>query len=127
MKTIEVNKICEISQNNTTPFKYNMEVAILVQAIDDSFQFILGIDDSQQFSEDFGTHLYLPNGVNSLDDLKNVEVKKIEHFKSNEDEYTAYIHTSKGILLAEVYNHHSGYYNHDVYIGKNSEYEIDYL
>lgn len=127
MKTIEVNKMCKISQENPTPCKHNMEVAVLVQALNGSFQFVLGIDDFQQCCEDFGTQLILPNKVKSLNDLQRVKVKKIEYLEVNEDEYSAYIHTTKGPIKATVYNVHNGYYSHSVYIGENGEYEIDYL
>lgn len=151
MKTIEVNKFCEINQENIAPSVKNRDIAInIVQKEKDEKGFInfcLAIDNWQQCSEYFG--VYFEKLREYVDN--NVYVSKIETYRKLRDdedweeftkkELEPYLKPSMGffweeggyclakvygknkelLAIAYVYNNHNGYYWHNVYAISNGD------
>ncbi len=144
MKTIKVNKLCKINQDNIATCRENREIAIniIAQKNDDiDFNYVLAIDNEQQCCEQYGVVLKkLHNGDNE------VFIERIEHdveipkeLLKEVDEYmdfswgggytacNVYGTDNELLYIAFVYNDHNGYYAHKVYMDINGKTEVDWL
>lgn len=147
MRIIEVNKYCEINQDNIAKSVDNRAIAInIIQKVKDEKGFInfcLGIDDFQDCCEDWDA---IYKKIADYDD-NNVYVSKIEaeidyseedvkkyckeylsFLDDEKDDKAGYFHICKVygedeelIALGIVYNYHNGYYSHYVYENENGK------
>lgn len=96
-------------------------------------EFVIAVDNDQSCCEDWGSITSADNlqdfiGANILDFrcIDNADYNEIELTKNHAGEYVdvydcAFIdfETDKGKLQFAVYNHHNGYYGHDIVIQQN--------
>lgn len=150
---INVNKVCEINQENIAPCREDRLIAINVipKDRDESKGFInycLAIDDSQQCCEDFGVELLmLKETKDNIYYVKHIEhnadydlgwlIKTLREFgydrtHINPIEDGSIISKVIGennelIAIGLVYNSHNGYYSHEVYANLNGKTDVSYL
>lgn len=146
MRVIEVNKYCEINQDNIAKSVKDRAIAInVVQKVKDEKGFInfcLAIDDYQDCCEEWDT---IYEKLVDYDD-NNVFVSKIEAeidyseedvekyckeylpFLDEKDDKAGYFHICKVygeneelIALGIVYNYHNGCYSHYIYENENGK------
>lgn len=147
---INVNKICEINQENIAPCKEDRLIAINVipKDRDESKGFInycLAIDSSPQCCENFGVELLmLKETKDNIYYIKHIEhnvdcnITKIlrefgydrRHINPIEDGSIiskVIGENNELIAIGVVYNSHNGYYAHEVYANLNGKTDVSYL
>lgn len=150
MRVIEVNKYCEINQDNIAKSVKDRAIAInVIQKVKDEKGFInfcLAIDDYQDCCErweaiykkiaDYDDNNVFVSKIEAEIDYSEEDVKKYckEYLPFlNEDDFddedkADYFHLCKVygeneelIALGIVYNYHNGYYKHYVYENENDK------
>lgn len=149
MKTIKVNKLCKINQDNIAPSRDRRQVAVNVtQYIEDEKGFInycLAINKHLLYSEVFMANLIK---MDVSIDFDKVYVEKIEHnvtdketlnfitnclgYLIDDDEMNLFVSKIYGyhdevLAIAYVFNYHNGYYSHEVYSDINNNTKVDYI
>ena len=124
-----VNTLCILNQENPTPSK-SMDIAINIIPVKKNKKFenfVLGIDNYQQWCEGFGAECTLGEW---FEEEKFVE--SIEFDIDRDDSFTVKINIKdESPIYASVYNIHNGYYAHAIYYTDSSLkidcFEKDYL
>lgn len=133
----EINRICILNQETPTPCKQYMDIAINVVPVkenDEFYNFVLGIEPTQQSYEECGYGCTLGYGFNEKKFVESIEagidvpdrlfqVESIDYY----DAFGVKINIrNEQPVYAWVYNAHNGYYYHTIYY-TNSSLKVDCL